>query len=278
VDTWRCGPGAQHALLHARVCVSALKSIERQCCGDTGRGRGPPRSGGPSRERERKKERLLRGLCARDQTDHVTQVQECRMCIQSQRAGLPQMMMMISIVLFRSKRSSPPYTMRKVRIWEIPGKKLNMKRNGDIYTVLKRPFFYPALPFPIQPCAPHLPPLFSSEDFSSEDQHAFLISLPSSTAPCSSVNADALAGTAGEPLAPASVVGTASGGVAAEEAAHTHTHTHTYTHTGRLLDELLRLLEGGIGLDEDSQTSVLVKFLNTISAQYICSVKAQECF
>ena len=45
-------------------------------------------------------------------------------------------------------------------------------------------------------------------------------------------------------------------GVAAEEAAHTHTHTHTYTHTGRLLDELLRLLEGGIGLDEDSQKSV----------------------
>ena len=148
----------------------------------------------------------------------------------------------------------------------------------DIDTVSKRPFFYPALPFPILPCAPHLPPLFSSEDFSSEDKHAFLISLPSSTAPCSSVNADASAGTAGEPFAPASVVGTASGGVAAEEAAHTHTHTHTYTHTGRLLDELLRLLEGGIGLDEDSQTSVLVKFLNTVSAQYICSVKAQECF
>ena len=119
---------------------------------------------------------------------------------------------------------------------------------------------------------PHLPPLFSSED-----KHAFLISLPSSTAPCSSVNADASAGTAGEPLAPASVVGTASGGVAAEEAAHrhTHTHTHTYTHTGRLLDELLRLLEGGIGLDEDSQTSVSVKFLNTVRAEYICYVKAQ---
>ena len=74
---------------------------------------------------------------------------------------------------------------------------------------------------------------------------------------------------------PTSVVGTASGGVAAEEAAHTHTHTHTYTHTGRLLDERLRLLEGGIGLDEDSQTSVSVKVLNTVSAEYICYVKAQ---
>ena len=144
----------------------------------------------------------------------------------------------------------------------------------DIDTVSKRPF-YPALPFPILPCAPHLPPLFSSEDFSSEDKHAFLISLPSSTAPCSSVNADASAGTAGEPIAPAPVVGTASGGVAAEEAAHTRTHKNTYTHTGRLLDELLRLLEGGIGLDEDSQTSVSVKVLNTVSAQYICYVKAQ---
>ena len=30
----------------------------------------------------------------------------------------------------------------------------------DIDTVLKRPFFYPALPFLIWPCAPHLPPLF----------------------------------------------------------------------------------------------------------------------
>ena len=70
-------------------------------------------------------------------------------------------------------------------------------------------------------------------------------------------------------------MGTASGGVAAEEAAHTHTHTNTYTHTGRLLDELLRLLEGGIGLDEDSQTSVSVKCLNTVSAEYICYVKAQ---
>ena len=71
------------------------------------------------------------------------------------------------------------------------------------------------------------------------------------------------------------MVGTASGGVAAEEAAHTHTHTHPYTHTGRLLDERVRLLEGGIGLDEDSQTSVSVKFLNTVSAEYICYVKAQ---
>ena len=37
--------------------------------------------------------------------------------------GLPQVMMMISIVPFRG---SAPYTLRKVRIWEIPGKRLIM--------------------------------------------------------------------------------------------------------------------------------------------------------
>ena len=192
--------------------------------------------------------------------------------IQSQRAELPQVMMMISIVLFQKQTELGSIYLEE-------GTDLGDTRQEthyeDIDTVLKRPFFCPALPFPILPCAPHLPPLFSSEGFSSEDKHAFLISLPSSTAPCSSVNADASAGTAGEPFAPASVVGTASGGVAAEEAAHTRTHAHTYTHTGRLLDELLRLLEGGIGLDEDSQTSVSVKVLNTVSAEYICYVKAQ---
>ena len=181
-------------------------------------------------------------------------------------------MMMISIVLFQKQTELGSIYLEE-------GTDLGDTRQEtqyeDIYTVLKRPFFYPALPFPILPCAPHLPPFFSSEGFSSEDKHAFLISLPSSTAPCSSVNADASAGTAGEPFAPSSVMGTASGGVAAEEAAHTHTHTHTYTHTGRLLDELLRLLEGGIGLDEDSQTSVSVKRLKNGSAEYICYVKAQ---
>ena len=181
-------------------------------------------------------------------------------------------MMMMSIVLFQKQTELGSIYLEE-------GTDLGDTRQetqyGDIDTVSKRPFFYPALPFPILPCAPHLPPLFSSEDFSSEDKHAFLISLPSSTAPCSSVNADASAGTAGEPFAPSSVMGTASGGVAAEEAAHTHTHKNTYTHTGRLLDELLRLLEGGIGLDEDSQTSVSVKCRNTASAEYICYVKAQ---
>ena len=65
--------------------------------------------------------------------------------------------------------------------------------------------------------------------------------------------------------------------MAAKEAAHTHTHTHTntYTHTGRLLAELLRLLECGIGLYEVSQTLVSVKFLINVSAEYICYVKAQ---
>ena len=77
--------------------------------------------------------------------------------IQSQRAGLSQVMMMISIVLFRSNRSSAPCTLNKVRIWEIPGKRLNMK---TLTLFLKRPFFWPALHCPILTCAPHLPPLF----------------------------------------------------------------------------------------------------------------------
>ena len=191
-------------------------------------------------------------------------------CIQSQHAGLPHVMMMMSIVLFQKQTELGSIYLEEDTDL---GDTRQETHHGNIYTVLNRPFFYPALPFPILPCAPYHP--VSSEDFSSEDKHAFLISLPSSTAPCSSVNADASAGTAGEPFAPSSVMGTASGGVAAEEAAHTHTHKNTYTHTGRLLDELLRLLEGGIGLDEDSQTSVSVKVLNTVRAQYTCYVKAQ---
>ena len=156
--------------------------------------------------------------------------------IQSQRAGLPHVMMMIRIVPLQKQTELGSICLEESTYL---GDTRQETQHGDIYTVLKRPFFCPALPFPILPCAPHLPPLFSLDDFSSEDKHAFLISLSASTAPCSSVNADASVGTAGELFAPASVVGTASGGVAAEEAAHTHTHTHTYTHTSRLLDELL---------------------------------------
>ena len=77
--------------------------------------------------------------------------------IQSQRAGLPQVMMMISIVLFQKQ-------MELGSIYLEEGTDLGDTRQEtqyeDIYTVLKRPFFYPALPFPILPSAPHLPPLF----------------------------------------------------------------------------------------------------------------------
>ena len=38
-----------------------------------------------------------------------------------------QMMMMISIVFFKKQTESAPYTLRKVQIWEIPGKRLIMK-------------------------------------------------------------------------------------------------------------------------------------------------------
>jgi len=46
-------------------------------------------------------------------------------CIQRQRAGLPQVMMMISIVPLQ--KQTEPYALKKVRIWEIPGKRLIMK-------------------------------------------------------------------------------------------------------------------------------------------------------
>ena len=77
--------------------------------------------------------------------------------IQSQRAGLPQVMMMISIVLFQKQTELGSIYLEE-------GTDLGDTRQEtqyeDIYTVLKRPFFCPALPFPILPCAPHLPPLF----------------------------------------------------------------------------------------------------------------------
>ena len=77
--------------------------------------------------------------------------------VQSQRAGLPQVMMMISIVLFQKQAELGSIYLEE-------GTDLGDTRQEtqyeDIYTVLKRPFFCPALPFPIQPCAPLLPPLF----------------------------------------------------------------------------------------------------------------------
>ena len=76
-------------------------------------------------------------------------------CIQSQHAGLPQVMMLTSIVLFQKQTELGSIYLEE-------GTDLGDTRQethyGDIDTVSKRPFFYPALPFPIPPCAPNLPP------------------------------------------------------------------------------------------------------------------------
>ena len=78
-------------------------------------------------------------------------------CIQSQRAGLPQVRMLISIVLFQKQTELGSIYLEE-------GTDLGDTRQEthyeDICTVLKRPFFYPALTFRILSCAPHLPPLF----------------------------------------------------------------------------------------------------------------------
>ena len=79
-------------------------------------------------------------------------------CIQSQRAGLPQvMMMMISIVLFQKQTELGSIYLEEGTDL---GDTRQETQHEDIYTVLKRPFFCLALPFPILPCAPHLLPLF----------------------------------------------------------------------------------------------------------------------
>ena len=78
-------------------------------------------------------------------------------CIQSQRAGLPQVMMMISIVLFQKQTELGSICFEEGTYL---GDTRQETHYADIDTVLKRPFFCPALPFPILPCAPHLPPLF----------------------------------------------------------------------------------------------------------------------
>ena len=63
-------------------------------------------------------------------------------CIKSQRAGLPQVMMMISIVLFQKQTELGSIYLEE-------GTDLGDTRQdaqyGDIDTVSKRPFFYPAL-------------------------------------------------------------------------------------------------------------------------------------
>ena len=77
--------------------------------------------------------------------------------IQSQHAGLLQVMVMMSIVLFQKQTELGSICLEEGTDL---GDTWQETQHGDIYTVLKRPFFYPALPFPILPCAPHFPPLF----------------------------------------------------------------------------------------------------------------------
>ena len=78
-------------------------------------------------------------------------------CIQSQRAELPQVMMMISIVpLQKQTELGSIYLEEGTHL----GDTRQETHYEDIDTALKRPFFYPALPFLILPCAPYLPPPF----------------------------------------------------------------------------------------------------------------------
>ena len=78
-------------------------------------------------------------------------------CIQSQRAELPQVMMMISIVHLQKQTELGSIYLEEGTYL---GDTRQETHYEDIDTVLKRPLFYPALPFLIRPCAPHLPPLF----------------------------------------------------------------------------------------------------------------------
>ena len=76
-------------------------------------------------------------------------------CIQSQRAELPQVMMMISIVPLQKQTELGSIYLeesRKVRIREIPGKRLIMK-TSTLFS--KDPSFAHS-----KPCAPHLSLLF----------------------------------------------------------------------------------------------------------------------
>ena len=78
-------------------------------------------------------------------------------CTKRQHAWLPQMMMVIRIVPFQKQtRLGSIYLEEGTYL----GDTRQETQHEDIDTVLKRHFFCPALPFPIPPCAPHLPPLF----------------------------------------------------------------------------------------------------------------------
>ena len=66
-------------------------------------------------------------------------------------------MMMISIVLFKKQTELGSIYLEEGTYL---GDTRQETHYEDIDTALKRPFFYPELPFPILPCASHLPPLF----------------------------------------------------------------------------------------------------------------------
>ena len=77
-------------------------------------------------------------------------------------AGLPQVMMIISIVLFQKQTELGSICLEEGTYL---GDTRQETHYEDIDTALKRALFLhrtqsPALPFPILPCAPHLPPLF----------------------------------------------------------------------------------------------------------------------
>ena len=75
-------------------------------------------------------------------------------CIQRQRAWLPQVMMMISVLPFQKQTELGS-------IYFEEGTYLGDTRQETHHDdILKRAFFCPALPFPILSCAPHLSPLF----------------------------------------------------------------------------------------------------------------------
>ena len=75
-------------------------------------------------------------------------------CIQSQRAGLPQVMMMISIVLFQKQTELGSIYLEEGTDL---GDTWQETQHGDIYTVLKRPSFAPHSLSQSSPALPTLP-------------------------------------------------------------------------------------------------------------------------
>ena len=69
-------------------------------------------------------------------------------CIQSQRAELPHVTMMIRIVPLQKQTELGSICLEEGTYLGDTREKTHYE---DIDTVLRRPFFYPALPFPILP-------------------------------------------------------------------------------------------------------------------------------